>query len=116
MKKSEKEKMKVLPPTMRIRKRYVKFKIISEESIVYADLEHAVWNLYLDFYGEKGTSELDLWLVRNLYDEKEQTGVIRCNHMSVDKVLAGLGLLTRLGDNRIVVKILNVSGTIKGLK
>jgi RNase P/RNase MRP subunit POP5 len=34
----------------------------------------------------------------------------------VEKVLAGLGLISRLGDSRIIFKILKVSGTIKGLK
>jgi ribonuclease P/MRP protein subunit POP5 len=109
------EKLKILPSTMRMRKRYVKFKVISEEPIVYEDLEHAIWNTFLDFYGENGTAELDIWLVKNLYNGKDQIGIIRCGHKAVDRVLAGLGLLTRLGDNRIVVKILNVSGTIRGL-
>jgi len=112
----KREKLKILPPTMRKRSRYVKFKIISQESVFYEDLEHAVWNVFLDFYGENGTAELDLWLVKNLYDENGQMGIIRCGHKAVDKVIAGLGLLTRLGDNRIVVKILKISGTIKGLK
>jgi len=110
------EKLKILPPTMRGGRRYVKFKVISQEPIVYADLEHAVWNTFLDFYGEHGSAELGLWIVKNLYDESSQTGVIRCNNRSVDKTVAGLGLLTRLGDNRIVVKILRVSGTIRGLE
>ena len=114
-KKNKKEKLKILPPTMRKRKRYVKFQVISQELIVYTDLEHAIWNTFLDFYGEHGTAELDLWLVKNLYSESEQIGIIRCGHKAVDEVIAGLGLLTRLGDNRIVVKILKVSGTIKGL-
>ena len=112
----KKEKLKVLPSTMRMRKRYVKFKVISAEPIVYEDLEHAIWNTFLDFYGENGTAELDLWLVKNLYNRSEQIGIIRCNHKAVDRVLAGLGLITRLGDNRIVVKIFKISGTIKGLK
>lgn len=111
----KKERLKILPPTMRGKKRYVKFKVISEEPLFYEDLEHAVWNTFLDFYGEHGTAELDLWLIKNLYNENEQIGIIRCGHKTVDKVIAGLGLLTRLGDNRVVVKILKVSGTIKGL-
>jgi RNase P/RNase MRP subunit POP5 len=33
----------------------------------------------------------------------------------VPAVLAGLGIVKRLGDNRVAIKILKVSGTIKGL-
>jgi len=109
-------KPKILPPTLRVRRRYIKFKILSDDSIAYSDLEHAIWDAMFDFFGEDGVAKMDMWLIKNLYDEGQQTGVIRCNNKSVQDVIAGLGLLTRLGDVRIVVKILRISGTIKGLK
>lgn len=111
----QKEKLKILSPTLREKERYIAFKIISEEPIVYSDLEAGVWQTLLDFYGELGTSQMSMWLVKNLWDEKEQTGVIRCNNKSVQKVVAGLGLVTRLGESRIIFKILKISGTIKSL-
>jgi len=105
-----------LPPSLRERKRYILFQVISEEPIKYEDLEQAVWNQLLDTFGEFGVSSMSLWLIKNLYDEEKQTGVIKCNHLSVPKVLVGLGLIPRLGDTRVIFKILKVSGTIKGLK
>jgi ribonuclease P/MRP protein subunit POP5 len=111
----KRERPKILLPSLREKERYVKFKVISEEPIQYSDLESAIWNSFLDFYGELGVSELSLWIIKNLWDEKEQVGVIKCNNKSVEKVLAGLGLISRLGDSRIIFKILKVSGTIKGL-
>jgi ribonuclease P/MRP protein subunit POP5 len=112
----KKERPKILLPSLREKERYVKFKVISEEPIQYSDLESAIWNSFLDFYGELGVSELSLWIIKNLWDEKEQIGVIKSNNKSVEKVLAGLGLISRLGDSRTIFKILKVSGTIKGLK
>ena len=109
------EKLKILRPTLRESFRYIKFQIFSENKIAYSDLEAAIWNTALEFYGETGASKLSLWLVKNLYDEERQIGVIRCNNKSVEQVLAVLGLISRLGDSRIVFKILKVSGTIKGL-
>jgi ribonuclease P/MRP protein subunit POP5 len=111
-----KEKLKILLPSLREKERYVKFKVVSEEPIQYADLEAAIWNIFLDFFGELGVSELSLWLIKNLWNGENQTAVIKCNNMSVQKVIAGLGLISRLGDSRIMIKILKVSGTIKGLK
>jgi len=116
MKKNTTAKMKILPPTARKKHRYVKFQVLSDEPIVYSDLDAAVWNTALDFYGEFGVAGMDLWLIKNLYDSKKQTGVLRCAHTSVPAVVACLGLITRLGDTRVTVKILKVSGTIKGLK
>lgn len=112
----QEERLKTLMPTLRERERYIKFQVISDEPIYYSDLEQAIWNVLLDFYGEYGLSKTSMWLVKNLWDEHEQIGVIRCNNKSVQQIIAGLGLVTRLGDNRIIFKIIKVSGTIKGLK
>ena len=108
--------LKILMPTLREKERYVAFQIISEEVVVYSDFEAAVWSTLLDFFGEYGASRTSMWLIKNLYDEQEQIGVIRCNHESVQIVLTMLGLIERLGDTRVIVKILKVSGTIKGLR
>ncbi|MEM5829456.1 MAG: Rpp14/Pop5 family protein [Candidatus Aenigmatarchaeota archaeon] len=109
-------KPKTLLPSLRERERYLKFKVISEGPISYVDLENSIWNSFLDFYGELGVSKFSLWIIKNLWDEREQTGVIKCNNKSVEEILAGLGLISRLGDLRIIFKILKISGTIKGLK
>lgn len=108
-------RLKMSSPTLRERERYVNFKIISEEPVEYSDVEAAIWNTLLDFYGEAGVSMMSLWLVKNLWDSPEQSGVIRCNNNSVPQLIAGLGLIQRLGESRVIFKILKVSGTIKGL-
>lgn len=109
-------KLKILKPTLRERHRYILFKVLSEEPIVYSDLETAILTTCLNFLGELGVSNTSLWIIKNLYDDKTQTGVIKCNNKYVTQVVASLGLLERLGDVRINIKILKISGTIKGLK
>lgn len=109
------DRLKMLLPTLREKERYISFQVISEEPVLYDDLEQAILNTFLDFYGEFGFSSLSLWIIKNLYDSENQLGVIRCNNNSVPAVIAGLGLLSRLGDTRIIIKVLKVSGTIKGL-
>ena len=111
----ERERLKIISPSLRERERYVKFAVLSEGEVEYSDLEAAIWNTFLDFYGEQGVSKQSLWLIKNLWDTENQIGVIRCNNTNVNQVLAGLGLVSRLGDSRIIFKILKVSGTIRGL-
>jgi len=108
--------LKILPPTLRERKRYIAFQVISEEPITYSDLEAAIWNVTLDFLGEYGVSKTSLWLLKDTWNPKKQIGILRCNHKSVQSVIACLGLIDRLGDNRISFKILNISGTINSIK
>jgi ribonuclease P/MRP protein subunit POP5 len=96
-------KLKVLLPSLRERKRYIAFQVISEEGeeFTYSDLEAAIWNTLLDFLGEEGVSRTSVWLLKDCWDPKKQIGILRCNHKSVQAVIATLGLIDRLGDNRI---------------
>jgi ribonuclease P/MRP protein subunit POP5 len=110
------KRLKMVVPTLREKDRYIAFKVISEETIMYSDLESAIWDTMMDFFGEYGTSKTSMWIVKNLYDEQNQIGVVKCNNKSVQDVITGLGLISRLGDTRVTVKILSVSGTIRGLK
>jgi len=113
---NQKSKLKMSSPTLRERERYVYFKIISDEKVLYSDLEAAIWNTLIEFYGEMGVSRMSVWFVKNTWDDKSQSGVIRCNHLSVPQLIAGMGLISRLGESRIVLKVESVSGTIKGLE
>lgn len=110
------ERLKTLLPTLKENKRYVFLKIISEEPLYYPELESAVWNQLLEFYGELGVANMSIWIIKNLYSEQEQLFVIKCNDKSVSQVISCLGLISRIGDNRVIFKVLKVSGTIKGLK
>lgn len=109
------DRLKILLSTLREKDRYISFQVISEEPIEYSDLESGILNTFLDFYGEFGFSKLSFWLIKNLYEPERQIGVIRCNNKSVQQTVAGLGLISRLGETRITIKIFKISGTIKGL-
>jgi ribonuclease P/MRP protein subunit POP5 len=111
------KKLKILKPTLREKNRYITFRVISEvgEEFTYSDLESAIWNIMLDFLGEEGVSKTSVWLLKERWDPKRQIGILRCNHKSVQEIIATLGLINRLGDNRITFKILKVSGTIKSI-
>jgi ribonuclease P/MRP protein subunit POP5 len=112
------KKLKILSPTLREKYRYIAFQVISEkgEEFSYSDLESALWNVSLDFLGEYGVSKTSIWLLKDCWNQKEQIGILRCNHKSVQVVIAALGLIDRLGDNRVTFKIFKISGTIKSIK
>ena len=111
----QRKKLKINQPTLREKERYIAFEVLSEEPIMFSDLEASIWNSAQNFFGELGTAKTSVWIIKNLYGERKQIGVIRCNNLSTDKILTALGLITRLGDIRVICKILAISGTIKGL-
>jgi len=107
---------KPLPPSLRGRRRYLAYQVISEQKILFQDLINTIWHSVLNFLGEFGASEADLWIVRDVYDEKRQVGILRCSHTSVEHIRTALALVQRIGDVRVIIKVLGVSGTIKATK
>ena len=112
------KKLKILLPALREKNRYIAFQVISEkgEEFTYSDLESAIWNVTLGFLGETGVSKTSVWLLKDCWNQKKQIGILRCNHKSVQVIIAALGLIDRLGDNRVTFKIFKISGTIKSIK
>ncbi len=125
--------MKGLPPALRKKKRYVAFKIVSNRSNrgdsspsvsessgsenagsdIARNLWHELWQNVLSLYGEwYGNVGLRI----EYFDEKSMEGIIRCSRDRVEFVIAALTFVTELGNERVAVKTLGVSGTIKGCR
>lgn len=107
---------KPLPPSLRGRRRYIAYQVLSESKFIFQDLINSMWHSLLNLLGELGASEADIWIARDTYDEKKQIGIIRCSHENVEKVRFALALIERIGDIRVFVKVLGISGSIKATK
>jgi|SRR3989344_6956192 len=112
----EADRVKTLPPALRLQKRYVIFEAISEHPIEYKDLSESVWMSLLDFSGELGASDARIWMIMNLYDDKAQKGVIQCSIKSVETLRASLALIQIVSENKCIVKVLGVTGTLKSAR
>jgi ribonuclease P/MRP protein subunit POP5 len=112
----EEKKPKPLSSSLRGSRRYVAYQVISEGKFILQDLINSIWHSLLNLLGEIGTSEADIWVARDVYDEAKQIGIIRCSHDKVEQVRAALALIDRIGDIKVVVKVLGVSGSIKATK
>ena len=107
---------RMLPPSMRPPKRYIAFEVISEQPIVYGELVNTIWTTAMEFLGEIGSAEANIWFVHNMYDSKQQTGMIKCRHDNVEKVRTVLSLISVVGETKCVIRIIGVTGTIKSAK
>lgn len=106
----------ILPPALRIKKRYVVFRVYSEEKINFEDVVNAVWGSFLNFAGELNLALSRIKIMEDLWNEEKQVGVIRCAHTAVELVRSVLILIDRIGDRRVVFRILGVSGTLNSAK
>ena len=112
----EEKKPKPLPPSLRARRRYIAYQVISEGKFIFQDLVNSIWHSLLNLLGELGTSQADVWVARDIYDESKQIGIIRCAHDNVEQVRTALALIERIGDVRVIVKVLGISGSIKATR
>jgi ribonuclease P/MRP protein subunit POP5 len=112
----EDKRPKPLPPSLRGRRRYLAFQVTAEDKFIFQDLANSIWHSLLNLLGELGAAEADIWIVRDIYDEKRQAGIIRCSHDKVEHVRAALALIERIGDVRVIVKVLGISGSIKATR
>ncbi|MFC2142915.1 Rpp14/Pop5 family protein [Candidatus Aenigmatarchaeota archaeon] len=110
---AEESRPKILPQSLRGKKRYVVFEILSDEKIEYSDFSSAVWNTLLGFLGDLKSSEAKVFLIKNLYVAETKRGVIKVDHNYIEELRAVLSLIQYIGETKIIVKILGVTGTIK---
>ncbi len=108
-----KKSLKPIPPTLRGKKRYVKFELNSDVSLFEKDVKFAIWNTFSRIYGEKGVAEQKLWLIKWFPDKNE--GILRCALEKLEEVKAGLLFVKEVQKEPVIPILKKVSGSIKKL-
>lgn len=99
---------------MREKRRYIKFVVDSDKRFDDEDVRHSLWGAMLSFIGENGAARTNLWLSN--WDEKSNTGVLRCSIIAVDEVIVCMKLVTEIQEERVNFIVKGVSGTLKSLE
>ncbi|MFB6192771.1 MAG: Rpp14/Pop5 family protein [Candidatus Nanohaloarchaea archaeon] len=108
--------MKQLPPTLRQDQRYLKFQIHSENSVDFSDTVEVIWGSVLGYLGEKDASKANIWIIKNLFDEKKKSGVIRVRSDMVTDLRAALLFIDSINGQKAFISVEKVSGTVKSLE
>ncbi|MBR9682096.1 MAG: ribonuclease P protein component 2 [Candidatus Aenigmarchaeota archaeon] len=107
---------KILPPTLRDRKRYLAYQVVSDKKLEFSEINNVIWYSVMNFMGERGAAEADVWVIRNTYEDERKIGLIKCSHTSVEDVRTALALVQKMGENRLIIRVLGISGTMKAAK
>jgi RNase P/RNase MRP subunit POP5 len=67
-----------------------------------------------EIFGDLGLAEAEIRLVK--LEVHKNVAILRCNKDQVDKVRFAMLFLKKIGVNSVIISIIKVSGTIKGLK
>ncbi|MCR4335433.1 MAG: ribonuclease P protein component 2 [archaeon] len=109
----KKKSLKPIPPTLRGKKRYIKFEFICNNALKEESVKKAIWGTFRGVFGEKGIAEQKLWVVK--WNSAKNEGILRCSHTEEENVKAGLLFLKSVDNQEIIPLILNVSGSIAKL-
>ena len=102
--------MKILPPTLRESNRYLAISLTAEGDIPRRDLVNEILFCAATLLGDVGSSEMGI----RLLSFKENKGIIQCRLDRVWETRAALATVTSIKSMRIRIKILGVSGTVRG--
>jgi ribonuclease P/MRP protein subunit POP5 len=106
--------LKALPSSIRVKKRYLRFKIESAVLITQNDVTDTIFHAGRSLFGDYGMSLINMQLID--FDKSSKTGIIRCNRDKVDSVRAVIATVSNVKGHPSAIRVLRVSGTIKGVR
>jgi ribonuclease P/MRP protein subunit POP5 len=118
------QKLKILPPSIRDKKRYIAFEVISQGSLGREDIISLLLDGSMYLYGACGTGRFDLWVLKlwrcetiensqEGINEHIMKGILRCRRGEVDYVRAVIPTINNFRGKPVVFHTLGISGTIK---
>ncbi len=108
------KKIKPLLPSLRERKRYLAYEIISKEPITDSKaVSETIWKTALKYLGEIGCSEAGIIILSDKFNKKNQRGLIRVNHRSLDRLRATITLIRQVEGQDVIFRSVGASGIIK---
>lgn len=104
-------KIKPILPSLREKKRYLAFEIISKDSISLESANKAIYGQCFGYIGELGMSRAGMLMLNDKY--KNNKGILKVNHKNVDNIKSSLMLIRKINNQDVIIRVLGVSGILK---
>ena len=109
-----KAKTKPLLPSLREKKRYLAYEVISGHKFNDAvDINKAIMDAAKDFLGNLGMAKAGIIAMDDQFSQKSQKGIIRVNNKHLDKLRASLLFVEKINENDAIIKSVGASGVLK---
>ncbi len=95
----------------KLRKRYIVFRVISDESVSRNQVEEAIRRAVKELYGVAVASIADPQLIA--YNDELMKGIIRTNNLAKDYVIASMSIVKEALGKRIIVKPVKTTGLLR---
>ena len=109
-----KTKLKPVLPSLREKKRYLVFQVISNEKINNADaVSDAIWRSSLQFIGLLGVAKAGLMVLNNKWNKELQRGIIKVSNHYSDKIRISFLFINKINNYDVIVQTRGISGILK---
>jgi ribonuclease P/MRP protein subunit POP5 len=110
---NEMAKLKSLMPSLKEKKRFVVFEIISKKPVSgFKEIYRAIWQKSNEYLGKLEIARAGLWLLPDKWDAKNQRGILKVNNKYVDKIKAVFALTTEMENQKVILRSIGISGIL----
>ncbi|MBT4936134.1 hypothetical protein HOL21_00655 [Candidatus Woesearchaeota archaeon] len=102
--------MKLLP-SLRQKKRYIVWKIVSDKDFTVQDIQSAVESALTSFLGQLGLAKASPLFLKEKCNNK--TFIIKVNHKYVDECKSAIILIKKIKNMPVLLTSVTTSGTLK---
>lgn len=109
-----KTKLKPILPSLREKKRYLAFEVISKEKISdFSAVSNAIHHCSLQFLGQLGSAKAGIIPLENKWNPQLQRGILKVSHKHVDAVKSALIFADKIDGKDAIFKSIGVSGILR---
>lgn len=102
-------KLKTLLPSLKEKKRYVAFEVLSDKAVSQNSAKESISNALLKLFGEMGMAKAGLMF---LPDWEHSKGIARVNSSCVNDLKAAMALISSIDGDKAIVRSTGVSGIL----
>ena len=107
------QKIKPLRPSLREKKRYVVFQVISRQPVTAQQAADTIMSACRAFLGEIGMSKAGIIILHDKWQPASQKGVLRVSHREIGNVRAALMMVKSIDNREAIITTRGMSGILK---
>jgi ribonuclease P/MRP protein subunit POP5 len=104
--------MKPLLPSLKEKKRYVVFEVLSDSSFTESDVNTAIKASLQNLIGTIGMAKAGLQFIHEKWNKKKMQGIARINHTAADYFNASLPFIQLIKNKKVLIHSLGTSGIL----
>ena len=111
-----KKRIKPLLPTLKERKRYLAFEVISDEKLNFNQIASQITYKSRELLGNIGAGKAGINVLKETWNQNKQRGLIRVNHKWVHQLKSCFLFINKIDGKNAVIHSLGLSGILKKAK